>query len=239
MRILYFGSCEYSLRVYQQIQAKRNSFTKFNIDVATPKYSKKQERYEIAKLHHYAFGNNLPFSLITTPTLKGWIPENTYDLALVVSFGYFIPRRVLDYFPRGAINLHPSLLPKGASPIEYAIKDMVPKTGVSVINIHDQKMDAGSILHQMEYEMKGDETYNVLREDLADLGAHCLVETLNDYDNFQVSHESIFVSKKNAAEQDEEKVTMAPKIKRDLCKVSPVTMTANEIYAIHRAIRNR
>lgn len=46
-----------------------------------------------------------------------------FDIALVVSFGYFLPARIIDSFAV-AVNVHPSLLPRhrGASPIQYAIK---------------------------------------------------------------------------------------------------------------------
>lgn len=34
-----------------------------------------------------------------------------FEVAVVVSFGFFIPKRVLSEFPLGTINVHPSLLP--------------------------------------------------------------------------------------------------------------------------------
>lgn len=63
--------------------------------------------------------------------IKGWdvpapLGPAAFDVAVVVSFGYFIPPRIIDHF-RAAINVHPSLLPRyrGASPIQYAIKKYV------------------------------------------------------------------------------------------------------------------
>ena len=37
-----------------------------------------------------------------------------FDVGVVVSFGHFIPKRVIESFPLGMVNVHPSLLPKWA-----------------------------------------------------------------------------------------------------------------------------
>ena len=38
--------------------------------------------------------------------------KERFDIALVVSFGHFLPARILENFPQGGLNVHPSLLPK-------------------------------------------------------------------------------------------------------------------------------
>jgi methionyl-tRNA formyltransferase len=76
--------------------------------------------------------------------------SSSYDLGVVVSFGYFIPKRIIDAFQQGAINVHPSLLPRfrGASPIQHAIMHGDIETGVSIIELHPHQFDAGRILSQ-------------------------------------------------------------------------------------------
>jgi methionyl-tRNA formyltransferase len=39
-------------------------------------------------------------------------PEQDYDIGVVVSFGYFLPARIIESFRKGAMNVHPSLLPQ-------------------------------------------------------------------------------------------------------------------------------
>ena len=70
-----------------------------------------------------------------------------YDLAIVASYGTIISKNILDLFPRGALNVHPSLLPKyrGASPLQSAILADDKDTGVTVIAL-DEKMDHGPIV---------------------------------------------------------------------------------------------
>jgi methionyl-tRNA formyltransferase len=90
-------------------------------------------------------------------TLKQWqLPtDKQYDLAVVVSFGYFIPPHIISRFRLGAINVHPSLLPKyrGAAPIQHAILNGDRKTGVTVQELDEREFDAGRILNQKEVVM--------------------------------------------------------------------------------------
>ena len=68
----------------------------------------------------------------------------------MVSFGYLLHKNLIDHFKSGAINVHPSLLPKyrGASPIQYAIWNEEKVTGVSIIGLSTSKFDAGRIFNQ-------------------------------------------------------------------------------------------
>ena len=44
--------------------------------------------------------------------LKDWVVPSGFDIAIVSSFGKFIPSSVLKKFPCGTLNVHPSLLPR-------------------------------------------------------------------------------------------------------------------------------
>ena len=82
--------------------------------------------------------------------------NTTFDLAVVVSFGYFFPASLIKSFPMGAINVHPSLLPKyrGAAPIYHTLlkerlnNDIKEETGVTIMELHPKEMDAGDIYYQ-------------------------------------------------------------------------------------------
>lgn len=104
------------------------------------------------------------------------------DLLAVVAYGLIIPQAILDLFPRGAINVHPSLLPKyrGASPIQSAILSGEKETGISIM-LMDAKMDHGPILKQVTVPLSGEETNESLHNQLAGLGAPLLIETINQY----------------------------------------------------------
>jgi methionyl-tRNA formyltransferase len=102
---------------------------------------------------------------------------------LLVSFAYgriFGPK-FLALFPRGGLNIHPSLLPKyrGASPISAAILNRDRETGVTVQRLA-LEMDAGDILAQERIPLSGQETTGSLSESAAERGAVLLLRVLEE-----------------------------------------------------------
>lgn len=101
------------------------------------------------------------------------------QIAVLASYGKIIPKRVLDEFPLGIINIHPSLLPayRGPTPIESAIMDGVNKTGVSIMRL-TPGMDEGPVYKQRTVHLSGRETKSELAHTLQNLGAELLLESL-------------------------------------------------------------
>lgn len=101
------------------------------------------------------------------------------DLGALVSFGKLIPESIINLFPRGIVNIHPSILPllRGPSPVETAILDGLTKTGVSLISLV-KEMDAGPIIAQETVALTGDENAIALRKKLSELGAKMLTNYL-------------------------------------------------------------
>jgi methionyl-tRNA formyltransferase len=101
------------------------------------------------------------------------------QIAVLASYGKIIPKRVLDEFPLGIINIHPSLLPayRGPTPIESAILDGVSKTGVSIMRL-TPGMDEGPVYKQRTVHLSGRETKSELAHALQSLGAELLLESL-------------------------------------------------------------
>jgi len=99
--------------------------------------------------------------------------------AVLVAFGQIIPKEVIDMFPAGIINIHPSLLPKlrGPTPVETAIMDNLDETGVSLMKI-SEKMDAGPVYAQEKLALNGHETKFELADRLNYIGANLLVKHL-------------------------------------------------------------
>ena len=107
------------------------------------------------------------------------IKELKPDLLAVIAFGRIFRKNLLDLFPKGAINLHPSLLPqyRGPSPLNEAIKNGDSKTGISVQKMA-LKMDSGDILLQPELILDGTETTGSLTDKVSLLGAPLMVEAV-------------------------------------------------------------
>lgn len=100
---------------------------------------------------------------------------------ILVAFGKLVPQEVIDIFPSGIINIHPSLLPKrrGSTPIENTILYGEKETGVSLMQL-TAKMDAGPLLAQEVIPISGNESKQELADLLLDKGKDLLVKYLPD-----------------------------------------------------------
>ena len=101
------------------------------------------------------------------------------DAAIVVAYGNIIPRALFDYPEFGAINIHPSLLPRwrGAAPIQRAVFSGDKISGTSIMQI-DEGLDSGGVFSSKELELSQDETSGSLHDKLALLSTDLLLETL-------------------------------------------------------------
>ena len=93
--------------------------------------------------------NVLQPDTLKTPAALEIFKSLNIDLAVCIAYGKIIPKSVLDLFPRGVLNIHPSLLPKyrGPSPIQSAIANGDSETGVTIMLL-DEETDHGAILTQ-------------------------------------------------------------------------------------------
>src|SRR5688572_22075341 len=154
---------------------------------------------------------------IKTPEAVEEFSTLSADVAVVVAYGRVLPETFLKAFPKGAINLHFSLLPKyrGAAPVNWAIVNGERETAVTTMQM-DAGLDTGDILLQRSTEIGGDETAIDLMSRLSDIGAEVLSETLEHLDEIV------------PRAQDDEQATYAPIMKREDGRID-WQMTAREI----------
>lgn len=124
--------------------------------------------------------HNIPLLLPQKPSdiieqLQGYNAE----VGVLVAYGRIVPQSIIDVFPRGIVNIHPSLLPlhRGPTPLESVILDGSTKTGVSIMAL-SKAMDAGGIYAQSEVDLTGDESKQELADNLLDVGKSMLLEVL-------------------------------------------------------------
>lgn len=104
------------------------------------------------------------------------------DLFVVASFGKIISQPILNIPKFGALNVHPSLLPKyrGPSPVPATILNGDRKSGITIIKM-DELIDHGAIVAIKEISLSGKETFHELINKLFQLGAKLLVEIIPDF----------------------------------------------------------
>lgn len=101
------------------------------------------------------------------------------ELAVVAAYGLILPAAILDAPKHGCVNVHASLLPRwrGAAPIQRAILAGDKISGVTIMQM-DEGLDTGGILLERKLEIDRKNSGQVT-EELAQLGANCLVEWLD------------------------------------------------------------
>jgi methionyl-tRNA formyltransferase len=144
----------------------------------TDAVSRSQRRLEILDVAHaYHIPVLLPGRL---NEIKSRLERLDAEAAVLVAFGKLIPQDIIDIFPKGIINIHPSMLPKlrGTTPVETAILNGLDETGVSLMKV-TAEMDAGPVYAQKKIALNGAETKAELAQRLLNEGAQLLIEHLS------------------------------------------------------------
>jgi len=138
----------------------------------------------VADLAHAA---NLP--LLQPARISEAAPEiSDFDALVVAAYGQILRPDTLYATRTGAWNVHASLLPKyrGAAPIERAIMNGEPQTGVTIVRM-DEGLDTGPIALKRPVEIPPDMTGGELSELLSHLGAKAIVEVLSSVERGTVT----------------------------------------------------
>jgi len=130
---------------------------------------------------------------------------------------------LIESFPQRAVNIHPSLLPKyrGPAPIQHALLNGDSEAGVSIIEVHPERFDHGSILKQGRCAIDSVSTMSKVSLELADLGGELLLQVLRDLPGHR----------QRSISQDGSDGTKAPKLspkERFIGNWSNVTMVFNK-----------
>lgn len=127
------------------------------------------------------------------------------DIIITCAYGQIIPKALLDLPRLGCINVHASLLPylRGGAPLHHAIIDGYKETGVTIMYM-DEAMDTGDIISSVTYPLKDTDTVGTVHDNLIEMGANLLMETLP----------SIIKGTNKRIKQDNSKATYAYNISR-------------------------
>ena len=110
------------------------------------------QRYRASAVKEKALARRIPVEQpekLRDPAVLERVRALGVDAIVVAAYGKILPRSILDVPPRGAINVHGSLLPqyRGAAPIQRAILAGDTLSGITIMQMNE-KMDAGDILLQ-------------------------------------------------------------------------------------------
>lgn len=225
MRILFLGSGQLACPALQAI-ADSGRHTLAGVVTQPDRPQGRRLRMEACPGKAWATANHVPVftpEAIGADAVVNELRALEPELIVVAAYGQFLRRNLLNAAPRGAINIHPSRLPKyrGAAPIQWAIARGDTVTGVTILRV-TEKMDAGDILLQEPAPILPDDTTESLEPRLAGLGAELLLRVMD----------GLAAGTVGGVPQDEAGVTFAPKLTREDGKMDwrlPAVDTRNRI----------
>ncbi|MGD0229277.1 MAG: methionyl-tRNA formyltransferase [Syntrophorhabdales bacterium] len=208
MTLLFFGSSSFSVPALESLGPAVTC-------VVTKKTKPKGRGYRIEdnEFRQAALSLGLPLREIGSfrDEEAKRLGELKPDLFVVASFGLIIPRWFLDIPAIGAINVHPSLLPKyrGPSPLQWVIWNGEKETGITIIKMHE-RMDAGDILYQEKTPLGPEEDAPALSTRLASRVSEILPSIVEDVRINGIGH--------GTPQQDDE-ATYTPMITKEMGRI--------------------
>ncbi len=202
--IIFFGSSNFSIYVLKKFLKKYKPLL-----VITLKGKPKGRGLKIEPNPVYSYCLKEKLNVIEFENWEEIIEDfkNIKPLVgVIASFGKIIPKEIIDLFPKGILNIHPSLLPKyrGPNPIRETILQGDKEAGITIFLI-DELIDHGPIITQETLPLTGKENFNQLEENLGKLGGKILSNIIEDYLN----------NKLNTIPQDETKATYTKKLTKE------------------------
>ena len=207
MNIVFFGSANFSVPSLKALLAGGHRIS----SVVTQPDRQKGRGLQIAETAVKKIAKDADLNIYQPPRVNTdevikFLKSLSPDLFVVVAYGQILSQEILDIPKIFSINAHASLLPRyrGAAPINRTIINGDNKTGITIIKMID-KMDAGPIISQETLDISEDDTSVTLEEKLSSLAADLLLDAIKSLDNKDY----------HLTAQDETKVSLAPKLKKE------------------------
>lgn len=132
------------------------------------------------------------------------------DIAVVAAYGLLLPKSVLEAFPKGCINIHPSALPRwrGAAPIHRTVLAGDTTTDICIMQM-DEGLDTGDVILREPLALPQGITTGALHDKLAQESTPLLLLALD----------MIADGSATATPQPEAGVTYAKKISKEEARI--------------------
>jgi methionyl-tRNA formyltransferase len=167
VRTVFIGSGGFGVESLWRLES-HDDVDLVGVVTAPPRPAGRKQEMTPTRIHNAA--HELGIKTILTPA-RLRAPESIAevltlapDLFVLADYGQIVPAELLGV-KHGALNLHPSLLPRhrGATPIPAAILAGDSETGVTLMRM-DAGLDTGPIVAQERVALDGTETTPVLEE---------------------------------------------------------------------------
>lgn len=228
MRIVFFGTPDFAVASLKALVD--HGYDVVGVVTSTDKLLGRGSEKKLVEtpVKKFAIENHIPVlqpEKFRNPDFLTALKALNADLQVIVAFK-MLPEMVWNMPPLGTVNVHASLLPKyrGAAPINWAIINGETETGVTTFKLQHE-IDTGNILCQLKTPIEPDETAGSLHDRLMQLGADCLINTL----------ELLKQNPDAGTPQPDEAPVKAPKLFLDNCKID-FQQTTDQVYNFIRGL---
>ena len=183
IRVLYAGSPEASAKTLSLLFDGADGYEIVGVLSNPPSAQGRHKTPAATAVARFAEEHGIP--LFTPEHLDAASREKIIgirpDILVCFAYGHIFGPKFLSLFPFGAVNLHPSLLPKyrGPAPVNAVILNRDTETAVTVQTI-SLAMDEGDILAQEIVKLDGSETAGFLLDHCAVRGAELIKKLLGE-----------------------------------------------------------
>ncbi len=214
-RIVFFGTPEFAASQLQAIIEAGHQVV--CVVTAADKPAGRGKKIRMSAVKELAIENNLPLeqpSNLKDGAFVEHLKSLDADIFIVVAFR-MMPAVVWKIPRLGTFNLHASLLPnyRGAAPINHAIMNGEPETGLTTFFINEA-IDEGGILLQQTLPIGKEEDAGTLHDRLMKAGNQLVVDTIA-----QIMTGKAIVRPQSALLNPNISIKSAPKIFREDCAI--------------------
>jgi methionyl-tRNA formyltransferase len=183
LKIVFFGTPDFVIPVLKSLDEQ---YLVVGVVTAPDTIQGRKKILTPTPVKQYASDKNIP--ILTPQQYNNETIQHLHDLSaelfIVAAYGKIIPKDILAIPKYGALNIHPSLLPKyrGPSPIQSALLNGDKESGITIIKM-DEKMDHGPIVTQEKLPLTSDDTFEKLHGSMFQKAAEMLPESIKQYVN--------------------------------------------------------
>ncbi|MEQ1790108.1 MAG: methionyl-tRNA formyltransferase, partial [Rickettsiales bacterium] len=209
MKIVFMGTPDFAVPALSALQASEHEIVA--IYTQPPRPSGRGQKETPSPVHRFALAHNIPVfypTSLKTHEAQAEFAAHKADVTVVVAYGLLLPKAILEAYPLGCLNVHPSLLPRwrGAAPIQRTIMAGDEVTGICIMQM-DEGLDTGDILLMEDGIFTEGFDAGDLHDILAQKSTPLLLKVLDELHDI------------TPQKQSETGVTYAKKIIKDECKI--------------------
>ncbi len=224
MKIIYFGSPDYSLIVFKRLLESTHDIVATVTQDTKKGRRNKQEKTPVGLFSEFNSIDTFYPTDLNDEVFQIKVKKYEPDLIVVYSYGKVLPKKILDIPKSGSINIHCSILPKwrGASPIQRAIQNDEKITGVSFFSMRTE-VDTGEIVASCTVDIEDSHNTKSLQVELSNIAGNMIDSVINN-----------FSTNSKLDKQKESNASYTKKITKDEARIS-WTSSCREIFCKVRA----